>query len=195
MAQTNKLLLKYLAVNYIFASVFLGILTFTSGMDIYNKLNTKSINTTNQDNFHYVLNALLAVICLSIVYLYMVHIPNNTRKKAYELTQRYLDYISIKYPESAHLKELAKNKENMKQLCAFICNSLTKEDKDKILTLINNYNLTQNKSSVEDKVLLQKLEEEILDVVKQRTLVDKNFVNNIIKNGIPVMMSREGPQR
>lgn len=205
MAKENKVLNTYVRNRLIGSGLLCSVLLaffWTADSNVIRKqLNLpQKNNISTNTRMNIMIKILITLCCLLIFGSHVYDTKENAKTKFSDLTKKYLAYVSKTYPEAAHVQEIINNPVALQQLCTFICNSLTPEDQDKIIKLISQLDIIYAKPMSKKEfqnipVLKNKIENEILDIVKNRVIIDDDVIKSLVQQNIICFNNKENLQR
>jgi len=175
---TNKIVAKFSAPYLIGGALFLSTVVGTTILK--NKENQfiaeMQMNHANipENTIGDTLYLLIITIGLLAVYFGFVVMPGKARDKANVLTKKYIDEQMEKHPELKKYTSVLSNEKALTALAALACNSLNKQERDKIIELARNTNKIDAKSKAE-------LEEKILNIVRTYAAQHPEYLQTIEK--------------
>ena len=178
MKTQNKFLKKYLLPYYVTAcmSVLFGLtatIVLAHESNVPNKKVASSKNHQDQ-----IIWFLIIVACLFMLWSNTVSGPNETKQKAYKLTQTYINTVMNQYPELRQYKYLLENQEFIKNLTVLICNELNDQEHKAIIKIIQEIDSEYYNTTASEKNI-QRLTNQILVIVQKHAQKNPEFLFNI----------------
>lgn len=182
----NKIFSRYMRPYYVGTGLFGLIILATSVFAVANANNkTKHRSTTEsivrQTVKNYSLSALLVILCLYMVYFSLVSVPKETRNHMKKIADTYADWAIKNYPELSGLKILKKDENALKEFCDFVCNSLNKQEIEKIIMLARQYDSAKNNSMSQEslEIKAKNIGQEVLNILQEHAMLDTGFMFNV----------------
>ena len=183
MKPENKIIQKYALPYYIGATFFLCIAGATFVVSAQQVKEAKAFAQRNPDvqtdNSLDLLTVFLVITSVCFSFYGFHTIPNMGRKKARDLTHRYITAMLTKHPELGTYSDVLSNKETLEVLSAVVCNGLSDQEQKQIISIAKKYDHIEAKSDIDETKQINDIDEQILAVVKKHVLKDPEYIKKI----------------
>ena len=185
MMSNNKFVNHY-SKPYYWGAVFYTGLSILMGVIMYNYSDTPrqkvvfSDGSIGYDNTMDALAVMFIIICLFMAYYSASIIPNSANKKVNNIALKYLKEKIRQNPDLKSYEYLLNNQKAMQIIVNALSEEFGEAEIKRIVEIAKNTDKNNSKSDFEEKEIFAKIEQEILNLVKEHELKDPEFINKIL---------------